>query len=117
MHYLLIALQTASPIVAILAVIAGYFLLRRFTMTTDSQIAEVVAESQAIAEATTALSAKTDLVLQKLSEVSTALATLQASIGPSQELDAVIAKLKDAEATLAATGAKEDEALTPPEAA
>jgi hypothetical protein len=119
MHYLLIALQIASPIVVILAVIRGHFLLRRFIMTTEAQIAEVVAESEAVAEATAALSAKTDLVLQKLTDVSTALATLQASTGSSPELDAVIAKLKDVEATVAGTSAKEDAALvpTPPSAA
>lgn len=117
MHYLLIIIQTASPIVVILTVIREHYLLRRFIMATDSQIAAVVAESEVIAEAATGISAKTDLILQKLGEVSTALATLQASIGSSPELDAAIAKLKEAEATIASTSAKEDAALTPPPAA
>ena len=97
-----------------LAVVGSHLLLWRLIMSNVTDLAETVLESAH------AVSEKTDLVLQKLADVSAALATLQAAGGASQaDLDGIATKLTDAQSTLAGTSAKEDAALvqTPPSAA
>lgn len=111
MTFLIIAIQLVCPIVTVLVVMREHFHLRRTIMTAATDFADTVAQEAV------ALAEKTDILIQKVSELSAAVATLQAASGSSPELDAVVAKLREIEATTSATSAKEDAALTSPDAA